>query len=237
MQGKIALEEHFATEATLGDSQVFGAACLGHAAARACSTSRTCACSEMDKHGVEMMILSLNAPAVQAIHDVKRAIAVAREANDILAENVRKRPDRFAVSPRCRCRTRKRPPPSSTRCVKELGFVGALVNGFSQIGTPDNVALLRPAAIPAVLERGRGARRAVLSASAQSAAELEPQLRGPPLAARAELGVRCRDRGACAAADRQRTVRRMPETEDRARPYRRRHSGASCGASTAATAG
>ena len=41
---------------------------------------------EMDKHGVEMMILSLNAPAVQAIPDVKRAIAVAREANDMLAD-------------------------------------------------------------------------------------------------------------------------------------------------------
>ena len=51
---------------------------------------------EMDKHGIEMMILSLNAPAVQAIHDVKRAIDVAREANDALADEVRKRPDRFA---------------------------------------------------------------------------------------------------------------------------------------------
>src|SRR5258708_37606409 len=26
-----------------------------------------------------------------------------------------------------------------TRCVKELGFVGALVNGFSQAGKPDSV--------------------------------------------------------------------------------------------------
>ena len=26
-----------------------------------------------------------------------------------------------------------------TRCVEDLGFVGALVNGFSQIGAPDNV--------------------------------------------------------------------------------------------------
>ena len=33
---------------------------------------------EMDKHGIEMMILSLNAPAVQAIPDIKTAIAVAR---------------------------------------------------------------------------------------------------------------------------------------------------------------
>ena len=51
----------------------------------------------MDKHGVEMMILSLNAPAVQAIHDVKTAIEVARQSNDVLADHVRKRPDRFAA--------------------------------------------------------------------------------------------------------------------------------------------
>ena len=70
--------------------------------------------------------------------------------------------------------------------------------------------LLRPAAIPAVLARGRGARRAVLSAPAQSAAELEPAIRRPFLAARAELGVLGGDRGACAAPDRQRIVRRMP---------------------------
>ena len=43
-----------------------------------------------------MMILSLNAPAVQAIPDVKRAIDVAREANDVSPPRWRKRPDRFA---------------------------------------------------------------------------------------------------------------------------------------------
>ena len=68
--------------------------------------------------------------------------------------------------------------------------------------------LLRPAAIPAVLARGRSARRAVLSASAQSAAELEPAIRRPFLAAWAELGVLGGDRGARAAPDRQRVIRR-----------------------------
>ena len=192
---------------------------------------------EMDKHGVEMMILSLNAPAVQAIPDVKRAIAVAREANDMLAENMRKRPDRFAGFAALPMQDPEAAAAELTRCVKELGFVGALVNGFSQTGSPDNVALLRPAAIPAVLARGRGARRAVLPASAQSAAELEQTLRGPQLAARPELGVPCRDRGACAAADRLRPVRRISETEDRARPSSAKAFRSICGASTTATAG
>ena len=77
MQGKIALEEHFAIEATLGDSQVFGAHVWKELRHRLIDVQDT-RLREMDKHGIEMMILSLNAPAVQAIHDVKTAIAVAQ---------------------------------------------------------------------------------------------------------------------------------------------------------------
>ena len=94
----------------------------------------------MDKHGIEMMILSLNAPAVQAIHDVK-----TRDRSGAPGQ-------RRAWPPRCANAPIASPPlprlpmqdPEAataelTRCVKELGMVGALVNGFSQIGTPDNV--------------------------------------------------------------------------------------------------
>ena len=138
MQGKIALEEHFAIEATLEDSHVFGAHVwkdLGH---RLIDVQVT-RLGEMDKHGVEMMILSLNAPAVQAIHDVKTAIAVARQANDVLADHVRKRPDRFAAFAALPMQDPETATAELIRCIKELGMVGALVNGFSQIGTPDNV--------------------------------------------------------------------------------------------------
>ena len=138
MQGKIALEEHVAIEATLGDSQVFGAHVwkdLGHRLLDVQDTRLR----EMDKHGVEMMILSLNAPAVQAIHDVKQAIAVAKQANDALASEVRKRPDRFASFAALPMQDPEAAAAELTRCVKELGMVGALVNGFSQRGTADNV--------------------------------------------------------------------------------------------------
>ena len=198
----------------------------GKTSARACSTSKTCGSREMDKHGIEMMILSLNAPAVQAIHDVKRAIAVAKQANDMLAEEVRKRPDRFAAFAALPMQDPEAATAELTRCVKELGFVGALVNGFSQIGNAGQRDLLRSAAIPAVLARGRSARRAVLSASAQSAAELDQAIRRPFLAARAELGVFGGNRGARAAPDRQRPVRRASEAENGARPSRRGHPGA-----------
>jgi predicted TIM-barrel fold metal-dependent hydrolase len=94
---------------------------------------------ELDKCGIEMMILSLNAPAVQAIHDTKRAIAVAREANDICAEHVAKRPDRFQSFAALPMQDPEAAAAELTRCVKELGFVGGLVNGFSQAGTPETV--------------------------------------------------------------------------------------------------
>ena len=138
MQGKIALEEHFAIEATLGDSKVFGGHVWDTLGPRLLDI-QDMRLAEMDKHGVEMMILSLNAPAIQAIHDVKRAIAVARESNDVLAAEVRKRPARFAAFAALPMQDPEAATAELTRCVKELGFVGALVNGFSQSGTPDNV--------------------------------------------------------------------------------------------------
>jgi predicted TIM-barrel fold metal-dependent hydrolase len=138
MKGKIALEEHVAIEATLSDSQLFGPHVWQDLGPRLLDV-QDIRLREMDKHGIEMMILSLNAPAVQAIHDVKTAIAVAREANDVLAGEVRKRPDRFATFAALPMQDPEAATAELTRCVKELGMVGALVNGFSQAGTPDTV--------------------------------------------------------------------------------------------------
>ena len=138
MQGKIALEEHMAIEATLGDSKVFGAKVWDDLGPRLIDVQEM-RLAEMDKHGVEMMILSLNAPAVQAIPDVKRAIEVAREANDVCAEHVRRCPARFASFAALPMQDPDAAAQELTRCVNELGFVGALVNGFSQAGSPDNV--------------------------------------------------------------------------------------------------
>src|SRR5271169_4621688 len=78
MQGKIGLEEHFAIPETLNDSAGFVPD--DH---RPELRSRILDIHErrlrlMDEHGMEMMILSLNAPAVQAIPDPKRANEIAR---------------------------------------------------------------------------------------------------------------------------------------------------------------
>ena len=137
MQGKIALEEHFAIAATLSDSQVFGAHVWSELGPRL-TDFQDKRLRLMDASGVEIMILSLNAPAVQAIWDVKRAIHVAREANDVLAAEISKRPDRFAGFAALPMQDPDEATRELTRCVKELGFVGALVNGFSQAGSADS---------------------------------------------------------------------------------------------------
>ncbi len=137
MAGKIALEEHFAIEATLADSQVFGAHVWEELGPRL-TDFQDKRLKLMDASGVELMIASLNAPAVQAIWDRKRAINVAHEANDVLAAEIAKRPDRFAGFAALPMQDPDEAARELTRCVKELGFVGALVNGFSQLENADS---------------------------------------------------------------------------------------------------
>ncbi|MGE0563253.1 MAG: amidohydrolase family protein [Pseudolabrys sp.] len=138
MKGKIALEEHFAIEATLGDSQVFGPHVWPELRSRLLDI-RTRLISEMDTYEIEMMILSLNAPAVQAIDDPKRAIDIAKAANDTLADHVRALPKRFAGFAALPMQDPEAAIRELERCVKDLKFVGALVNGFSNSGDPNNL--------------------------------------------------------------------------------------------------
>src|SRR5947208_2894356 len=95
MQGKIALEEHFAIPDTLMDSAGFVPDSYWPELKDRLLDIQDKRLAQMDRHGVEMMILSLNAPAVQAIPDVARANEIAIRANDFLAEQVAKRPSRF----------------------------------------------------------------------------------------------------------------------------------------------
>jgi gamma-resorcylate decarboxylase len=136
MQGKIALEEHFAIPDTLDDSKVFGTHVWSELGPRLLDIQEK-RLRLMDEAGIEIMLVSLNAPAIQAIHDVKRAIEIARRANDILAEEAAKRPQRFLGLAALPMQDPQIAAQELTRCVKDLGFKGALVNGFSQIERPD----------------------------------------------------------------------------------------------------
>jgi len=132
MQGKVALEEHFAIEATLADSKGFGAHVWEQLGPRL-TDFQDQRLRLMDASGVALMILSLNAPAVQGIPDMARAIAVARAANERLAAEIARRPDRFRGFAALPMQDPEAAARELTHCVRELGFVGALVNGFSQV--------------------------------------------------------------------------------------------------------
>jgi 2,3-dihydroxybenzoate decarboxylase len=135
MIGKIAMEEHFAlpdaadADYTRPPAPEFRNQMLDIGDLRL---------AEMDRGGVELCILSHAAPGPQGIPNTSEAIATSRRWNDYLAGQIAKHPKRlkgFAVLPMQDAQAAAQ---ELTRCVKELGFCGALVNGFSQIGVPDS---------------------------------------------------------------------------------------------------
>jgi hypothetical protein len=84
--------------------------------------------AEMDKTGLDVQVLSLSTPGVQNL-DPAEAVALQTAANDVLAEAVRTRPDRFQG-----LATLATPDPAAAaaelrRAVTELGFNGAMVFG------------------------------------------------------------------------------------------------------------
>jgi 2,3-dihydroxybenzoate decarboxylase len=139
MQGKIALEEHFAIAETLPDSAGFVPADYWTELSSRLLDIHDRRLKLMDRHGIEIMILSLNAPAVQAIAQPSRAIEIARRANDALAEECAKRPTRFRAFAALPLQDPDAAVEELRRCVTEMGFVGALVNGFSQRDDDDDL--------------------------------------------------------------------------------------------------
>ncbi len=133
--GKIALEEHFVVSETLAASSAAPGSPEFQRQIAEIGSGRI---AEMDRGGVDLCILSLTAPGIQGIPNISQAIGVARSANDHLAEQTAKYSKRlkgFAALP---LQDPQAAAKELTRCVKELGFCGALVNGFSQVGEEDS---------------------------------------------------------------------------------------------------
>jgi len=133
MQGKIALEEHFAIPETLDNSRgIFPDRVWQEIRSRNLDIHER-RLALMDQYGIEMMLLSLNSPGVQDIPDPTRAREIARKANDYLAEQLARRPDRFQGLAALPMQDPEMATRELHRCVNELGFRGALVNGFSEV--------------------------------------------------------------------------------------------------------
>ena len=137
--GKIALEEHFALPDTLADSTRYASGRSWSLLERRLLDLDDHRVSEMDAHGIAYAILSLNSPAIQAVADRSRAIELARRANDVLAEAVARKPDRLGGFAALPLQDPDAAAEELTRAVTELGFKGALANGFSQVGSVEDV--------------------------------------------------------------------------------------------------
>jgi 2,3-dihydroxybenzoate decarboxylase len=141
MKNKIALEEHFSIEGmekyTSGvmNSPVFAQVM------RQLVDTESLRMESMDKAGIELSILSFNAPGIQAETDPGAAVQAAKRANDFLREKIIARhPDRYAGFAAVALQNPEAAAKELERCVKQLGFKGALVNGYSNLGN-ENTAV------------------------------------------------------------------------------------------------
>jgi len=85
----------------------------------------------MDKAGIARAALSVSGPGVQAERDAAIATRKARESNDFLAVEIQKRPDRYAGFAHIAVQDPKAAADELERCVGELKFKGAMINGHT----------------------------------------------------------------------------------------------------------
>lgn len=83
----------------------------------------------MDANGVGMSVISIAGPGVQIEPDTVKAVRLAQSANDRLAAEVQKRPTRYGGFAHLALQDPKAAADELERCVRTLGFQGALVNG------------------------------------------------------------------------------------------------------------
>jgi gamma-resorcylate decarboxylase len=137
VQGKIAIEEHFLPSGRpdLLSNPGWSAEAWKQITDALMDTEARLAL--MDRGGVELAVLSLASDGIQNILDPQIAIATAHEANDALAAVVADHPDRYAGFAALPMQDVAAAGSELDRAVTELGFRGALVNGYSNLGDLD----------------------------------------------------------------------------------------------------
>jgi len=94
---------------------------------------------EMDKHGVEHLILSLTSPGPQGQGEKDKAEALAKRANDYLSAECAKNPARFSAYGSVSMHDPSQAAEEATRAIKELGMCGIIINDFQTVGDANEV--------------------------------------------------------------------------------------------------
>jgi 2,3-dihydroxybenzoate decarboxylase len=131
----IGLEEHFVTEELAG----YGASSAGIAqpgvwaeASRRLLDLTGERLAGMDAAGLDVQVLSLNAPGIQAEADTALAVSRAAAVNDLLAATIAENPTRFAGFAALPLQDPQAAAKELERAVTQLGLKGALVNAHTQ---------------------------------------------------------------------------------------------------------
>jgi 2,3-dihydroxybenzoate decarboxylase len=134
MVKKIALEEHFLCpgfedywKTTVGDVDPD---IYRQVVARLSDFSEL-RLAAMDRAGIARAVLSLSGPGVQIEHDTATACRKAKAANDFLAGEIAKRPDRYSGLGHLAMQDARAAADELERCVRELMFCGAMINGHT----------------------------------------------------------------------------------------------------------
>ena len=221
----IALEEHYASRETLDGP--------GHTLERPIAQKPTCESgreaaspigagriSEMDAAKIDMQILSLTAPGVEQLEPCE-SVALARQANDFLADAVGKSPRRFAGFAALPTPQPEAAAAELERTVRDHRFKGAMINGHSRGRSQQSIVLAHFGAC-------RSSECADLPASnvSPSRSSNEHVLRrfladGQRDAVRPRLGLAYRDRRSCAPHGSRWRVRSLSEAANRHRSHGR----------------
>src|SRR5262249_25848581 len=135
MVKKIGLEEHFLDPAT----EPYWRPTMVDVAPQ--KTAQLYACltdfgeqrlKVMDGMGIVRAVLAVAGPGVQAERDAAAAIRNPRGSNDFLAHEVQKRPDRYSGFAHLAMQDPKTAADELERCMRDLKFCGAMVNGQTQ---------------------------------------------------------------------------------------------------------
>jgi 2,3-dihydroxybenzoate decarboxylase len=146
MEGKIALEEHFSTELNnkywdaKGEESRNGVEYARDIEKRLLD-AELCL-REMDRAGIEMSITSLTSPGVQSVIDPRKATELARSSNEYAASVIQKHPDRFSAFAAVALQDPKGAADELERTVRQFGFKGALINGYTNMGAKESVQYL-----------------------------------------------------------------------------------------------
>lgn len=147
MNGKIVLEEHVSSELnnslwdSTGEAARNGKAYMDDVEWRLLDSDRRI--EVMDENGIDISIISLTSPGAQGILDTKKSVDFAMKTNDYICEHfVDRHPTRLKAFATVALQSPAAAADELERAVNDLGFVGALVNGYTNIGNVDSAQYL-----------------------------------------------------------------------------------------------